>query len=615
MQRFILKHKATITWVNAILIIIAIITNLLFKLVLLSNIVMLIAGIIGVLPIAIQAYQSIKIRVLSIDVLVTIAVIGALVIRNYEEAAVVTFLFLFGSYLEQKTMNKTRRAIKELTDLEPQTAMKLVDNRFEKVDIFDVTKNDILQVKTGERLPVDGTIVNGSVVVNEASITGESKGIYKSENDTVLAGTILENGILYIQTDKVGEETAFGKIIELVENAQDSKSQAERFIDQFAKYYTPLILIMSIVVYIISRNIELAITVLVLGCPGALVIGVPVSNVAGIGNGARHGILLKGAEIIRSLSKVDTMIFDKTGTLTEGQPKVHQQYDYGSQIHQALQYLKSIEIESNHPLANAIVDYLDNIETVPIKQMNVVRGQGIEAQVNGDRVYVGNKQLMKEHHINFPTNSLQHIDELESLGHSIVMVAINNQLCVTLGIKDKVRLDIKQQLKQLSKLGIKQLVVLSGDNQTSVDIVATELGLTTAIGNMYPKDKADYVQKLKDQGHVVAFVGDGINDSPSIAIADIGIAVGSGTDVAIDTSDVVLVKSDFKHLNHAIKLSKKTHRNMIENIMIAVSTVIFLLIALFTSHWLTMSVGMFVHEASILIVILNAMRLLKFGRT
>ncbi|MBO1199853.1 heavy metal translocating P-type ATPase [Staphylococcus simiae] len=615
MQRFILKHKATITWVNAILIIIAMITNLLFKLVLFSNIVMLIAGIIGVLPIALQAYQSIKIRVLSIDVLVTIAVIGAIVIRNYEEAAVVTFLFLFGSYLEQKTMNKTRRAIKELTDLEPQTAMKLVDNRFKKVDIFDVTKNDILQVKTGERLPVDGTIVNGSGVVNEASITGESKGIYKSENDTVLAGTILENGILYVQTDKVGEETAFGKIIELVENAQDSKSQAERFIDQFAKYYTPLILIMSIVVYIISRNIELAITVLVLGCPGALVIGVPVSNVAGIGNGARHGILLKGAEIIRSLSKVDTMIFDKTGTLTEGQPKVHQQYNYSSQIHQALQYLKSIEIESNHPLANAIVDYLDNIETVPINHMNVVRGQGIEAQVNGDRVYVGNKQLMKEHHINFPTNSLQHIDELESLGHSIVMVAINNQLCVTLGIKDKVRLDIKQQLKQMSKLGIKQLVVLSGDNQTSVDIVAKELGLTTAIGNMFPKDKADYVQKLKDQGHVVAFVGDGINDSPSIAIADIGIAVGSGTDVAIDTSDVVLVKSDFKHLNHAIKLSKKTNRNMIENIMIAVSTVIFLLIALFTSHWLTMSVGMFVHEASILIVILNAMRLLKFGRT
>src|SRR5699024_2590900 len=305
---------------------------------------LILASFIGITPIAIQAYQALKVRVVSIDVLVTIAVIGALFIKNYEESAIVTFLFLFGAYLEQRTLQKTRAAIQALTALAPETAWKQTENgEFEEVDIFEVDEGDVLLVKTGASIPVDGTVISGDGYVNEASITGESVPVQKNIGTLVFAGTLLENGTLQIQADRVGEETTFGKIIELVEEAQDSKSAAEKFIDRFSTYYTPAVLVLGIMIWLFTQNIELAITALVLGCPGALVIGVPVSNVSGIGNGARHGVLLKGSEVIHDFSKVDTIIFDKTGTLTVGNPEVAAIKTYGDDIDEMLGYVASIE--------------------------------------------------------------------------------------------------------------------------------------------------------------------------------------------------------------------------------------------------------------------------------
>lgn len=317
MQKLILGRKNHITIVSAILIIIAYVSKLGFQNESIAIWSLITASVLGVIPIAIQAYQALRVKVVSIDVLVTIAVIGAFLIRNYEELAIVTFLFLFGAYLEQRTLNKTRSAIKELTEMAPEVALKQLKNdEFEEVAIEEVDIGDILLVKTGAKIPVDGTVLTGEGHVNEASITGEAVPVSKKKDSVVYAGTILENGTLQITADRVGEDTTFGKIIELVEEAQDSKSEAERFIDRFSKYYTPAVLVLSFIVWLISRDIQLAITILVLGCPGALVIGVPVSNVAGIGNGARHGILLKGSEVINDFSKLDTMVFDKTGTLT-----------------------------------------------------------------------------------------------------------------------------------------------------------------------------------------------------------------------------------------------------------------------------------------------------------
>src|SRR5690554_4351203 len=304
---------------------------------------LILASLLGIAPIAIQAYQALRVKVVSIDVLVTIAVGGAFLIRNFEESAIVTFLFLFGSYLEQRTLNKTRSAIKELTEMAPQSALRQgEDGEFEEIDIDDVDLGDILLVKTGAMIPVDGTVQSGEGYINEASITGEAVPVGKSVGSQVYASTILDNGTIIIEAERVGEDTTFGKIIELVEEAQDSKSDSERFIDRFSKYYTPAVLVLGALVWLFSKNIELAITILVLGCPGALVIGVPVSNVAGIGNGARHGVLLKGSEVIHAFSKVDTIVFDKTGTLTVGNPEVADKKYYGKVTEEVLEYLASV---------------------------------------------------------------------------------------------------------------------------------------------------------------------------------------------------------------------------------------------------------------------------------
>ncbi|MFS8650521.1 MAG: heavy metal translocating P-type ATPase [Caldibacillus sp.] len=613
MQQFILRKKNPITLLSGILILIAFIGKFAFKQMVLFNTALIIASIIGVLPIAFQAYQALRVKVVSIDVLVTIAVLGAFFIQNYEESAIVTFLFLFGAYLEQRTLNHTRSAIKELTEMAPETALKQIENgEFVEVDVEDVAEGDILLVKTGAKVPVDGTVIQGEGYINEASITGESVPVRKDVGTKVFAGTILENGTLQIVADRVGEDTTFGKIIELVEEAQDSKSEAERFIDRFAKYYTPAVLVLALVVWLFSRDLELAITILVLGCPGALVIGVPVSNVAGIGNGARNGVLLKGSEVIHDFSRVDTVVFDKTGTLTIGNPEVADVKWYTKDKEKVLAYLASVERESDHPLAKAIVAYIGDTPNFTVENTNVKKGGGIVAEVNGRRIAVGNVALMEQENVPLSGEVRKDITVFERKGNSIVLTAIDGELQVLMGIRDRIRPGVKEDLRKLKKLGVKKLVLLSGDNQGTVDLVAKELGLTEAHGHMLPEDKSAYIKSLQKKGETVAFVGDGVNDSPSLALADIGIAMGNGTDVAIETSDVVLMNSDFSRLPHALGLTKATSNNMRQNIIIAIGVVLILLAGVFFSDWVNMSVGMLVHEASILVVILNGMRLLRY---
>jgi len=613
MQMRILRRKNQIAFIGGILIAIAFINKWTVNNMTIFNGALILASLIGLVPIAIQAYQALRVKVVSIDVLVTIAVLGAFFIKNYEESAIVTFLFLFGAYLELRTLHHTRSAIKELTEMAPESALRLTENgEYEEIEVDDVDEGDLLLVKTGGKVPVDGTVLSGEGHINEASITGEAIPVEKEKGSQVFAGTILENGTIQIRADRVGEDTTFGRIIELVEEAQDSKSEAERFIDKFSKYYTPAVLIISLIVWILSKDIELAITILVLGCPGALVIGVPVSNVAGIGNGARHGVLLKGSEVIHDFSRTDTVIFDKTGTLTIGNPKVSETIYCDNQVDDALSYLASIERESSHPLAKAVLEEIGDVKIFPVENTEVIRGEGIIAQVDNSRVAVGNVSLMERENVKLSDKVKGQISSLEEGGNSLVLTAVDGELKIIMGVRDQIRQGAKKDLERLKSLGIKNLIMLSGDNQGTVNIVSQELGLTEAHGNMLPEDKAQYVKELKRQGRTVAFVGDGVNDSPSLAIADIGIAMGGGTDVAIETSDIVLINSDLGHLPHALGLTKATARNMIQNIVIAVGVVLFLLASVFLSEWMNMSIGMLVHEGSILVVILNGMRLLGY---
>ena len=613
LQTFILKRKNSITLISGFLIFIAYVSPFIFKNTLVFTWSLIIASIIGVIPIAIQAIQSLKVKVISIDVLVSIAVIAAFLIQEYQESAIVTFLFLFGSYLEAKTLNYTRKAIKGLLDLAPLTALRIKEDKsLEEVSIDEIEIGNQCLVRTGSSIPVDGRILSGIGVINEASITGESIPLSKQIDDWVYAGTILENGTITIEAQRVGEETTFAKIIELVEEAQDSKTTTQRFIDRFSRVYTPFVLVLSLLVWLLTKNIETAIIILVLGCPGALVIGVPVSAVAGIGNGAKHGVLFKGSEVIQTLSKVDTIVFDKTGTLTQGRPQVVESIYFIDENDEIQSMIMSIERESNHPLAQALVTHLDSAPLISVTDTQVFQGEGLQAKTSKGTLLIGNQSLMNRFEVNISTNQNQNIQRLLTQGTSIVLVAQEQELIALFGIEDPIRPSSYEDLRKLKSLGVKELILLSGDHELSVNHVAKQLDLTQSYANLLPQDKALYIKQYQSEGKVVAFVGDGINDSPSIALADIGIAMGSGTDVAIETSDVVLMKSDFKHLVHAIGLSKAMMSNMRQNIIIAIGVVFFLITNVFFSEWMNMSIGMLVHELSILIVIINGMRLLKY---
>lgn len=613
-QLFLTKHTNQITLVTGILIVLGMLSKYLLQFTLGYQVILAVASIIAVIPIAVRAWSALRNKVFSIELLVSIAVIGAFIIGEFNESAIVTFLFLFGSYLESKTLQKTRTAIKGLTDMSPTTATLVTDDGTEEVDVDDVDEGDVVLVKTGSQVPVDGIVVEGNGYLNEASITGEARQINKQLDDSVYSGTMVENGYLKIKATQVGDDTTFAKIIELVEEAQDTKSKAEKFIDRFAQYYTPAVLVLAVLVFAFSRDFRLAITVLVLGCPGALVIGAPVSNVAGIGNGAKRGILIKGGEVVDTFAKVDTLVFDKTGTLTEGNTAVTTMHTYTNNADNQLALAAAIEGVSDHPLGQAIVSYADQQSagvSPVLDDTETVKGQGICAQVGKQEVVIGNQKMLTAHNIKLNPTQLKDLNGLQAGGQSTVIMAVDGQVQLIFGIADTIRPGVKDSLAALKAQGIKKLVMLTGDNELTAQAVANELNLDEVHANLLPEEKVEYVKKLKAAGNTVAFIGDGINDSPSIANADIGIAMGSGTDVAIDTSDVVLMQSSFPALVHAHGLAKKTVSNTRENIFIAIATVAFLLIGLIFGY-IYMASGMFVHEASILVVIFNAMRLINF---
>lgn len=614
-EQVVQKNINPITWTSAALIVIGFLGEMMGSQGL-STAALVIASIIVATPIIIRAVEALKVRVIGIELLVSIAVIGAFVIQEFNESAIVTFLFLFGSFLEAKTLAKTRESIKTLTEMAPTTAEVVQDDgSVIATDVDDVDEGDVVLVKTGGQVPIDGDIVEGSGYLNEASVTGESKLVTKQVDDGVFSGTILDNGTLKIKATKVGDDTTFAKIVELVEDAQDTKSHAEKFIDQFAKYYTPAVLVLAVLVGLISRDFKLAITVLVLGCPGALVIGAPVSNVAGIGNGAKNGVLIKGGEVVDTFAKVDTLVFDKTGTLTKGNTEVSAIKNYAADQTQGLALAAKLESQSDHPLGKAITTYAtqNNVDyqNLTIASNNTVKGQGIEAEIEQHQVLVGNLKLMAANHVQLTPNQATDLKELQETGSSTVIVAVDQQVQQIIGVSDVIRDNVKENLAALKRLGIKKLVMLTGDNEITANYVAKKLGIDEVHANLLPENKVTFVKQLKAEGRKVAFVGDGINDSPSIATADIGIAMGGGTDVAIETSDIVLMQSSFQELVHAYGLAKKTVANTRQNIVIAIGTVVFLLIGLIFGY-IYMASGMFVHEASILVVIFNAMRLIRY---
>ncbi|GAA1343921.1 heavy metal translocating P-type ATPase [Arthrobacter roseus] len=577
-----------------------------------------IAAVVAGIPTAVKAFQALRYKAFSIDLLVTIAVIGALFIGEYVEAAVVSFLFVFGAYLEARTLAKTRQSVRELVDLAPQEAVVRRVDGTATISVDDIAVGDIVVVATGGQIAVDGTIAGGSALVNEATITGESVPARKSMGDQVYSGTLVENGFIDVAAEKTGDDTTFAQIIELVENAQDTKTRAQRFLDRFASIYTPTIIVLSVLVLIFTRNIEFALTFLVIACPGALVISTPVSMVAGLGNGARYGVLVKGGDALERLAKVDALVFDKTGTLTMGRPEVTAVHSLGYDDDALLALAARLEQASEHPLGRTVVQEATRrgLEIGPVpEQVDVVAGGGITGDVDGRTIAVGSPamatRITSEAGTPTPSGVQDYITDQQRGGNTTVVVLVDSVPAGIISIADRIRPEAREAIAALRQAGISEFHMFTGDNRHTAELVASQLGIDHVQAELLPQDKVRAVTELKARGLRVGMIGDGINDAPAIATADIGVAMGAGTDVSIQTADVILTSNRFDRLVHAYRLSKATMWNMRQNTIIAISTVVVLLAGVLAQR-VFMATGMLVHEISVLAVILNAVRLIRF---
>ncbi|PKM64653.1 MAG: copper-translocating P-type ATPase [Firmicutes bacterium HGW-Firmicutes-20] len=571
---------------------------------------MILATTLTIFPIAKTAMAGLRYKVIGIDTLVSIAVIGALLIGEVWEAAAVSYLYTLGHYLENRTLKKTRGAIASLLDNVPKRVTIIENGISKEISAHELKIGDILFVRSGERIAADGIIIDGSAMINESSITGESVPIVKNTGERVYSSTLIDTGVLNVKADHIGEDSTYGRIIALVEEAQDKKAKIQRSLEKFAQYYTPSVILLTIFVYIFTLDIRLALTLLVISCPGALVISAPVSIVAGIGNGAKNGILFKGGDVMEKLSAVNVVAFDKTGTLTSGELVIKQVYTHQIDEKELLFLAASLENSSEHPLAKAVIRFAQQhqVDLTMAKDVEVLPGFGLKGVVSDRSVIIGSPRLFDDQKRSLMDNQIK---KLESDGLTVIAVSVNDEIKGLFGIADQIRPSTKSVVDKLKKMNILP-VMLTGDHSQVALAIGKQSGIDIIKANCLPADKVNYLKELKSQYGMTVMVGDGINDAPALANADFGIAMGSYTNhTAMENADVILSSSKLEKLPYAIELSKATTRNMRTNIVFALIVAFSLMIGVLTKH-VFLSVGMLIHELSVLIVIINAIRLLKF---
>ena len=581
------------------------------------------AALIAGSDIAVRAWHSLRARSASIELLVTIAAVGAIAIGEYWEAAAVTFLFLLGGYLEARTIAKTRSALKDLIDLAPTEVTVRRDGTELVLAPHQVLRGDTVIVRPGGRIGVDGTVLSGRAAVNQAAITGESMPEDKSEGSSVFAGTVSHDGYLEIRAEGVGADTTLAHIIQRVEQAQEAKAPIQRFIERFAQWYTPAIIVLTILTYALTGNIELALTLLVVACPGALVISTPISVIAGIGQAARQGVLIKGGEHLETAARIRAVAFDKTGTLTVGRPAVTSivplaalqpvpGIEQDDRKQQLLRWTAVAEGGSEHPLARAILREVKGDEPIAAADnFETFAGGGIGAGWQGRRIEIGSPDWLRQRVADWPTDAQAALEEIRQRGETLAAISVDGKVFGLLGFADQVRPEAAAALQQLRDGGVRRLVMLTGDHLASAQRVARTLGITEVQAGLLPEHKLKAIERLRAEAGVTAMVGDGINDAPALAAADVGVAMGAaGTDVAIDTADIALMTDDLERVARAITLARATVRNIRQNTGIALLTVAGLLAGVFAGE-VHMAGGMFIHQASVLLVILNGMRLMR----
>ena len=538
-------------------------------------------------PIFSAAYRSIKNRNLNMDVMYamgigvafTSSILGTFefILSSkflfYETAVLLAAFLAMGRYLEARAKGKTSEAIKKLMGLRPKTAIVIRNDKEVEIPIEEIQVNDIVVVKPGEKIPVDGVVIDGESYVDESMITGEPIPVLKSKGNEVVGGTLNKNGVIKFRATKIGKDTVLSQIIKLVKEAQSSKPPIQRIADRAVSYFIPAVLtiaILSFVTWYLISSALFAITalisVLVIACPCALGLATPTAVTVGVGRGAELGILIKNGEALEICEKITTMVFDKTGTLTKGKPEVTDIIGIGMEGNELLKIAASIEKNSEHPLAEAIVRKAQEkgIEIKECEAFNSFGGKGVIAKVDGKEVLIGNKMFFKERNISY-----QKVEEkmlqFENEGKTVILLAIDNEIHGIITIADTLKETTKNAIKELKNMKL-DVVMITGDNAGTANAIARQIGIEKVLAEVLPQDKANEIKKLQEKGEIVAFVGDGINDAPALAQADIGIAIGSGTDIAKESGEIVLIKDDLMDAVAAIQLGKKVMARIKQNL-------------------------------------------------
>ena len=486
----------------------------------------------------------------------------------FESAAMILALITLGKFLESRAKGKTSQAIEKLIDLSPKTAVVIRDGKEVTVGVDDVQIGEIVVVKAGQSVPLDGVIVEGNGAIDESAITGESIAVEKNVGDKVIGATINKSGYFKFKVEKVGEDTALSQIIYLVEEASASKAPIAKLADKVSGIFVPVVIsiaVITIIVWLllgkgISFALSMGISVLVISCPCALGLATPTAIMVGTGKGAQYGILTKSAESLETAHQVDTVVLDKTGTITEGKPSVTDIAPVGISDKELLQIAASIEYLSEHPLAKAIVEKADGLELSDIADFEQIVGQGVKGNVDGKKVLAGNYKMMRENNIEVSEDEIFAND-----GKTSLYFAVDNKFVGIIAVADTIKETSRQAIEDMRNMGL-DVIMLTGDNAVTANAIKNKLPLSSAVAEVLPSDKEEEVRKLQQSGHKIAMVGDGINDAPALTRADVGIAIGAGTDIAIESADIVLMKSDLQDVVTSIELSHSVIKNIKENL-------------------------------------------------
>ncbi len=541
-------------------------------------------------PIFSAGFRSLKHRNLDMDVMYSMgvgvayvaSVLGTFsIVLNpqflfYETALLLAAFLTLGRYLETRAKGRTSTAIKKLIGLQAKTAIIIRENKEIEIPIEDVQINDLVVVKPGEKIPADGEVLSGESYVDESAITGEPIPVLKDAGKSVVGGTINQNGIIRFKAKKIGKDTVLSQIIKLVEDAQGSKPAVQKIADTAVSYFIPTVLTIAIAAflfwYFVSGTtlifaLTVLISILVVACPCALGLATPTAVTVGIGRGADFGILVKNGEALEISEKLTTILFDKTGTLTKGKPEVTDIFAMGMDDKDLLKFVASVEKNSQHPLGEAVVRKAlnENIDLKESQNFNTIGGKGVTANVEGKSVFIGNKALLKDNNMSISDEYEQKISQLGIEGKTAVLIGIDNEVSGIIAIADTLKENAAEAIEGLKKMNL-NVIMITGDNEKTATAIAKQVGIENVIAEVLPQDKSEEVKRLQDAGEIVAFVGDGINDAPALAQADVGIAIGSGTDVAIESGEIVLIKDDINDAIASIQLSKKVMSKIKQNL-------------------------------------------------